>query len=85
MCSCYSGILNGSATLGLLETSHLAAELAERAGGTYEGGDWRFGQVMAVTVFVPVGAEMLFAAVHGDRKSGLAAGTEVELVPDHLG
>jgi len=52
----------------------LQQQLASTAGGSYEGNEWGFGQVMAITVFVPVGAEMLFVAYHYQwrgRGSGL--------------
>jgi len=33
--------------------------------GYYEGNDWGFGQVMAIAIFAPVGAEMLFVWMQG--------------------
>ncbi len=43
----------------------LQRQLATATGRYYEGNDWGFGQVMAITIFVPVGAEMIFAAIRG--------------------
>ncbi|KAK1753854.1 hypothetical protein QBC47DRAFT_414784 [Echria macrotheca] len=47
------------------------SRLAVAAKGHYEGNDWGFGQVMAIAVFVPVGAEMLFvwAQMRGERRT----------------
>lgn len=56
----------------------LQQQLASTAGGPYDGDEWGFGQVMAITVFVPVGAEMLFVAYHykggGKQIAGLQLG-----------
>ena len=43
----------------------LQGQLARAAGEQDEGGDWSFGQVVAITIFLPVGAEMVFTAVCG--------------------
>jgi hypothetical protein len=43
----------------------LQTQLATATGRVYEGNDWGFGQVMAITIFVPVAAEMIFAAMRG--------------------
>ncbi|KAM7210423.1 hypothetical protein V8F06_014196 [Rhypophila decipiens] len=41
----------------------LQAELARATGGRDEGDDWTFGQVVAITIFLPIGIEMVFAAL----------------------
>jgi len=38
----------------------LQRALAKTLGGYYEGDEWGFGQVMAITIFVPIFVEMLF-------------------------
>jgi hypothetical protein len=43
----------------------LQTQLAMATGREYEGDEWGFGQVMAITIFVPVAAEMIFAAMRG--------------------
>jgi hypothetical protein len=43
----------------------LQTQLAMATGRQYEGNDWGFGQVMAITIFVPVAAEIIFAAMRG--------------------
>ncbi|KAK0611434.1 hypothetical protein B0T14DRAFT_530376 [Immersiella caudata] len=47
---------------GFWRLRDLQGQLAASMGGVYEGNEWSFGQVMAITVFVPVGAEMIFVA-----------------------
>ncbi|KAK4447790.1 hypothetical protein QBC34DRAFT_381924 [Podospora aff. communis PSN243] len=47
---------------GFWRLRDLQGQLAASMGVDYEGNEWSFGQVMAITVFVPVGAEMIFAA-----------------------
>ena len=43
----------------------LQTQLSMTTGREYEGNDWGFGQVMAITIFVPVAVEMIFAAMRG--------------------
>ncbi|KAK4097836.1 hypothetical protein N658DRAFT_526761 [Parathielavia hyrcaniae] len=47
----------------------LQRELATATGRDYEGDKWDFGQLIAVTIFVPVVAEMAFVATQGTWKS----------------
>jgi hypothetical protein len=53
----------------------LQAALADVVGGNYELNKWGFGQVMAITVFVPVKVEMLitwwYGRGYGSRKASL--------------
>lgn len=50
---------------GLWRLRALQGQLARAAGQQDEGGDWSFGQVVAITIFLPVGADMIFTAVCG--------------------
>ncbi|KAM7210003.1 hypothetical protein V8F06_014615 [Rhypophila decipiens] len=45
---------------GFFRLRDIQTSLALAVGGSYEGNDWGFGQIMAIAVFSPVGAEMLF-------------------------
>lgn len=48
---------------GFWRLRSLQEQLALAVRGHYEGNDWGFGQVMAIAVFAPVVAEMLFVLV----------------------
>ncbi|GAB1320019.1 hypothetical protein MFIFM68171_10229 [Madurella fahalii] len=50
---------------GFWKLRTLQKELATATGKDYEGNEWGFGQVIAITIFVPVGVEMIFGAIQG--------------------
>lgn len=55
----------------------IQGQLAVTARGFYEGNDWGFGQVLAIAIFAPVGAEMLFVWIRRRRDS--AEGSKSDL------
>lgn len=61
---------------GFWRLRSIEKQLAETTVGHYTGNDWGFGQVMAVTIFVPVVVEMLFiwVSVHCERRGERASG-----------
>jgi hypothetical protein len=54
----------------------LQTHLAMATGRQYEGNDWGFGQVMAITLFVPVAADIIFAAMRGRGPTMLGNGSD---------
>ncbi|KAK4188156.1 hypothetical protein QBC35DRAFT_383296 [Podospora australis] len=63
---------------GFFKLRTLQGQLAKRTGGDEEANLWEFGQVMAITIFVPVLAELIFVAVRrGGRADVRSAGDDV--------
>lgn len=59
---------------GIWRLRTLQMQLATGIGENYEGDDWGFGQVMAVTIFVPVLVEIGFEAMRIVRRRGPQGG-----------
>lgn len=53
----------------------LQTQLATATGREYEGNEWGFGQVMAITIFAPVAAEMIFEGIRGRRPAKVEHGS----------
>ena len=70
-------ILAGPLLWGFWRQRQLQGQLAVATGGNDEAGDWGFGQVMAITIFLPVGVEMVSAAFGGGGSSKEEEGNTV--------
>ncbi|KAK4160732.1 hypothetical protein QBC43DRAFT_112034 [Cladorrhinum sp. PSN259] len=58
---------------GFWKLRTIQKNLSEMTRGTYEGDEWGFGQVMAITIFLPVAAEMIFVRKRAIRDGSMVS------------